>query len=85
MDDGISGKNITDRPAINRMIADVVQKKVENVLVFKIDRLTRNTKDLISLMDLFNENNCAFNSLIKKLYKKEIQINFFMRMTVFLK
>ena len=67
IDDGISGKNITARPAINRMITDIVQKKVENVLVFKIDRLTRSTKDLISLMDLFNENNCAFNSLMESI------------------
>ena len=49
IDDGISGKNITDRPAINRMIKDVMDKKIDNVLVFKIDRLTRSTKDLISL------------------------------------
>ena len=63
MDEGISGKNITDRPAINDMITDIINGKVKNVLVFKIDRLTRNTADLISLIDLFNENNCAFNSL----------------------
>ena len=41
-----------------------MQGKVQNVLVFKIDRLTRNTKDLISLMELFKENNCGFNSLM---------------------
>jgi len=67
IDDGISGKNITDRPAINRLIADIIKKNVENALVFKIDRLTRSTKDLISLMDLFNENNCAFNSLMESI------------------
>ena len=65
--EGISGKNITERPAINRLIADVLQGKVQNVLVFKIDRLTRSTKDLISLMDLFNEKDCAFNSLMENI------------------
>ena len=54
MDEGISGKNITERPAINEMIEDIKSGKVKNVLVFKIDRLTRNTADLISLIDLFN-------------------------------
>lgn len=63
IDDGISGKNITDRPAINRMIEDIKNGKVNNVLVFKIDRLTRNTADLIYLVNLFNAYNCAFNSL----------------------
>ena len=67
IDEGISGKNITERPAINRLIADVMQKKVENVLVFKIDRLTRSTKDLITLMETFNNNNCAFNSLMESI------------------
>jgi len=38
-DEGISGKNIVDRPAINRLIDDINDGKVENVLVFKVDRL----------------------------------------------
>jgi len=62
-DEGISGKNIVDRPAMNRLIDDVNDGKVNNVLVFKIDRLTRSTKNLIELVELFEENNCAFNSL----------------------
>ena len=63
IDEGISGKNIIDRPEINRMIKDIKDGKVNNVLVFKIDRLTRSTKDLIDLIDIFNKNNCDFNSL----------------------
>ena len=38
IDEGISGKNITARPEINRLIEDVKQGDVKNVLVFKIDR-----------------------------------------------
>jgi len=67
MDEGISGKNITERPAINEMIEDIQKGYVKNVLVFKIDRLTRNTADLISLIDLFNEYDCAFNSLTESI------------------
>lgn len=63
IDDGISGKNIQDRPAIQEMISDIENGKVNNVLVFKIDRLTRNTADLIYLVNLFNAYDCAFNSL----------------------
>ncbi len=63
IDEGISGKNITERPAINQMLDDIKDGKVNNVLVFKIDRLTRNTADLIYLVNLFNEYNCEFNSL----------------------
>jgi len=67
IDEGISGKNITARPEINRLIEDVKDGNVTNVLVFKIDRLTRSTSDLIFLVDLFNEYNCTFNSLMESI------------------
>ena len=67
IDDGISGKNIKDRPAINEMISDIEDGKVKNVLVFKLDRLTRSVADLISLIELFNGHECAFNSLTESI------------------
>jgi len=66
-DEGISGKNIVDRPAINRLIDDINDGKVNNVLVFKVDRLTRSTKNLLELVELFEECNCAFNSLTESI------------------
>jgi len=66
-DEGISGKNIVDRPAINRLITDIKNGKVNNVLVFRVDRLTRSTKNLIELVELFEEFNCAFNSLTESI------------------
>ena len=63
MDEGISGKNITERPAVTEMIEDIKKGKVKNVLIYKIDRLTRSTADLIYLINLFNDYDCAFNSL----------------------
>jgi site-specific DNA recombinase len=67
LDEGISGKNITERPAITRMIDDIKAGYVKNVLVFKIDRLTRSTADLVYLIDLFKEYDCAFNSLMESI------------------
>jgi len=66
-DEGISGKNIVDRPAINRLIEDIKKGKVNNVLVFKVDRLTRSTRNLIELVDLFEECDCVFNSLTESI------------------
>jgi site-specific DNA recombinase len=66
-DEGISGKNIVDRPAINRLIDDIADGKVNNVLVFKVDRLTRSTKNLLELVELFEECGCAFNSLTESI------------------
>jgi len=66
-DEGISGKNLQDRPAINELIADIKQGHVNNVLVFKIDRLTRSTRDLLDLTDLFNNHGCNFNSVTESI------------------
>ena len=66
-DEGISGKNITDRPAINELIADIKAGRVDNVLVYKIDRLTRSTRDLIDLTELFKAHECTFNSLMESI------------------
>jgi len=67
IDEGISGKNIEERPAVTQMIADIQAGHVQNVVVFKIDRLTRSTADLAYLIDLFNKYNCAFNSLMESI------------------
>jgi site-specific DNA recombinase len=66
-DEGISGKDIKGRPAVQELIADVKAGNVKNVLVFKIDRLTRSTADLIYLVDIFNQYDCAFNSLLESI------------------
>jgi site-specific DNA recombinase len=66
-DEGISGKDIKGRPAVKELIADVEAGNVKNVLVFKIDRLTRSTADLIYLVDTFNKYDCAFNSLLESI------------------
>lgn len=67
IDEGISGKNIQDRPAIGRLIADVKAGYIQNVLVYKIDRLTRSTSDLVFLVELFNKYHCSFNSLMESI------------------
>lgn len=66
-DEGISGKNIVDRPAVNRLIEDIKDGKVNNVLVFKVDRLTRSIKNLMELVEVFDKYNCAFNSLTESI------------------
>ena len=66
-DEGKSGKNINERSELIRLICDIKSKKVDNILVYKIDRLTRSTKDLIELVELFNKYNCAFNSFTESI------------------
>ena len=67
IDEGISGKNISERPGISQLITDIEKDIVNNILVYKLDRLTRSVKDLISLFELFENHNCSFNSVTEKL------------------
>lgn len=62
VDEGISGKNITGRPAIQKLIADVENNKFQAVLVWKISRLSRNMLDTLTLLDLFEANDVKFIS-----------------------
>ncbi len=67
IDEGISGKNLSDRKEVTRLIEDVKKGKIKNVLVYKLDRLTRSVRDLIYLIDLFDKYDCSFNSETEKI------------------
>lgn len=67
IDDGLSGKSIKERPQVKRLIKDIETGIVNNVLVYKLDRLTRSVADLIVLINLFETYNCAFNSQTEKI------------------
>ena len=62
-DPGFSGSN-TDRPALKDLVADVREKKIEAVLVYKLDRLSRSQKDTLELIeDVFLKNGVNFISI----------------------
>lgn len=67
VDDGISGKNLEDRPEITRLLKDVEDGKINNILIYKLDRLTRSVRDLIYLIELFEKRSCTFNSQTEKI------------------
>ena len=62
-DAGYTGAK-TDRPALNRLIDDIKQGKVDKVLVYKLDRLSRSQKDTLWLIeDVMLSNGCDFVSI----------------------
>ncbi len=67
IDDGISGKTIKDRPAINKMLNDLKNGRIKNILVYKLDRLTRSLLNLMELINLFERYECSLNSHTEKL------------------
>ena len=60
-DDGISAYS-TRRPALQHLLADAKAKRFELVLVHKIDRFSRNLKDLLMLVDELSSYGVAFKS-----------------------
>ncbi|WP_247901718.1 recombinase family protein [Paenibacillus pabuli] len=62
IDDGYTGTKI-ERPALKRMIRHIEEGKISTVLVYKLDRLSRKQKDVLSLIeDVFEKNNVSFRS-----------------------
>lgn len=62
-DGGFSGAN-TERPALKQMLIDIKNKKVNAVVVYKLDRLSRSQKDTLLLIeDEFLKNNVEFVSM----------------------
>ena len=61
-DEGISGKNITVRPALKELLKDADEGKFDSVIVWKINRIGRNLKDVLNIVDLFEKNNITFKS-----------------------
>lgn len=54
-DEGISGKNIEDRPEVKRLINDVKNKKIDVVVLYKFDRLTRDSRDTEDIIELIQQ------------------------------
>ena len=61
-DGGYSGGSV-ERPALQRLLADVRQKKLDVIVVYKVDRLTRSLADFAKLVELFDTSEVSFVSV----------------------
>ncbi|MFA5143254.1 MAG: recombinase family protein [Candidatus Omnitrophota bacterium] len=61
-DGGYTGAN-TERPALRKLIADIKEGKINCVVVYKVDRLSRSLLDFVQLLELFEKNNVVFVSV----------------------
>ena len=64
-DGGFSGGN-TDRPALQQLLEDVRAKKVDVIVVYKVDRLTRSLADFAKLVEQFDQHNVSFVSVTQQ-------------------
>jgi site-specific DNA recombinase len=66
-DDGFSGKDL-NRPGIQLILESLkTQRAFDGIIFFRLDRLTRNTRDLYWLIDLFREKEIDFVSVRENL------------------
>src|SRR4029078_12388692 len=64
-DGGFSGGN-TDRPALQRLLTDVRAGKIDVIVVYKFDRLTRSLADFAKLVELFDHHEVSFVSVTQQ-------------------
>src|SRR5690606_28767874 len=64
-DGGISGGTL-ERPALQRLLQDIRDKKVDVVVVYKIDRLTRSLMDFSKIVEVFDANGVSFVSVTQQ-------------------
>jgi site-specific DNA recombinase len=61
-DGGFTGANI-DRPAFQRLLADIDAGRIDVVLVYKVDRLSRSLLDFVNVLERFHTGGAAFVSV----------------------
>ena len=61
-DGGFTGGNM-DRPALKRLLADIEAGKVDVVVVYKVDRLSRSLLDFARIMEAFEKHGVSFVSV----------------------
>ena len=64
-DAGYSGA-ILERPALQELLSDLKKEKIDIVLVYKIDRLTRSPKDFYQLIEFFEQSKIDFISITER-------------------
>ena len=64
-DGGYSGGN-TERPGLQRLLADIAARKVRVIVVYKVDRLTRSLADFAKLVERFDAHAVSFVSVTQQ-------------------
>lgn len=77
-DEGKSGKDL-NREGIQKVITQCKDRSVDHLIVYKMDRLTRRTLDLLTLVEeVFKPNNIEFHSITERVDTSTAQGKFFL-------
>jgi len=64
-DGGYSGATL-ERPALRRLLDDIAAGRVDCVVVYKLDRLSRSLLDFVKLVEIFDRHNVSFVSVTQR-------------------
>ncbi len=64
-DGGVSGGTL-ERPAMKRLLADIETGKIDIVVVYKVDRLTRSLADFAKIVEVFDAKGVSFVSITQQ-------------------
>src|SRR5664280_1472074 len=65
-DDGGYSGGSTDRPDLQKLLDDIRARKVDVIVVYKVDRLTRSLADFAKLVELFDAHGVSFVSVTQQ-------------------
>jgi len=68
-DGGYTGANI-ERPGVRQLLADIEAGKIDCVVVYKVDRLSRSLIDFARMMELFEKRGVCFVSVTQQFNTK---------------
>ncbi len=78
VEEGKSGKTM-NRPGLQKILSLIDKKEIDGVICYKLDRLTRKTRDLLYLIeDVFSKNNIQFISLNENIDTSSASGKFFL-------
>jgi site-specific DNA recombinase len=61
-DGGFSGASL-ERPALQRLLEAIRQRRIDVIIIYKVDRLTRSLADFAKLIELFDAHSVSFISI----------------------
>lgn len=82
-EEGISAKNM-NRPKFQEMMQDLKDGKINRIIVYKLDRLTRSIQDLEVICKLIEKYHCSLDSVSEEINTDTAMGVFFIRMTTIL-
>src|SRR5882762_9034720 len=65
-DDGGYSGGSTDRPDLQKLLDDIRARKIDVIVVYKVDRLTRSLADFAKLVELFDTHSVSFVSVTQQ-------------------